>query len=85
MDSIEGCLKEAGELVKAGVPAERMLDVGALLQEDATSDSAELSAWLQDGFVVYKSVGVGVMDLAIGQKLLSVAASRDIGLRVDNF
>lgn len=85
VDSIEGCLKEAGELVKAGVPVERMLEVGALLQEKATSDSEELSAWLQKGFVVYKSVGVGVMDLAIGQHLLSVAASRDIGLRIENF
>lgn len=85
VDSIQGCLSEAGELVKAGVPVERMLEVGSLLQEKAASDSGELSTWLQDGFVVYKSVGVGVMDLAIGQHLLSVAASRNIGLRVDNF
>jgi ornithine cyclodeaminase/alanine dehydrogenase-like protein (mu-crystallin family) len=85
VDSIEGCLKEAGELVKAGVPVERMLEVGALLQEKATNDSEELSAWLQEGFVIYKSVGVGVMDLAIGRHLLSVAATRDIGLRDDNF
>jgi len=85
VDSIEGCLKEAGELVKAGVPVEKMLEVGALLQEKATNDYTELSAWLREGFVVYKSVGVGVMDLAIGQHLLNVAASRDIGLRVDDF
>jgi ornithine cyclodeaminase/alanine dehydrogenase-like protein (mu-crystallin family) len=62
-----------------------MLEVGALLQEKATNDSEELSAWLQEGFVIYKSVGVGVMDLAIGRHLLSVAATRDIGLRDDNF
>jgi ornithine cyclodeaminase/alanine dehydrogenase-like protein (mu-crystallin family) len=85
VDSIEGCLKEAGELVTAGIPVERMLEAGALLQEKATSDSRELSAWLQEGFVIYKSVGVGVMDLAIGQHLLGLAASRDIGLRVDDF
>jgi ornithine cyclodeaminase/alanine dehydrogenase-like protein (mu-crystallin family) len=85
VDSIEGCLKEAGELVKAGVLVERMLEVGALLQEKAASDSEELSTWLQEGFVFYKSVGVGVMDLAIRQHLLSVAAIRGIGLRVDDF
>jgi ornithine cyclodeaminase/alanine dehydrogenase-like protein (mu-crystallin family) len=85
VDSIEGCPKEAGELVKAGVPVERMLEVGAVLQEKAANGSSELSTWLQEGFVVYKSVGVGVMDLAIGQHLLSVAASRGIGLRVDDF
>jgi ornithine cyclodeaminase/alanine dehydrogenase-like protein (mu-crystallin family) len=85
VDSIAGCISEAGELVKAGVPVERMLEVGAVLQEKATDDSGELSQWLQEGFVVYKSVGVGVMDLAIGQHLLSVAASRSIGLRINDF
>lgn len=85
VDSIEGCLKEAGELVKAGVPVEKMLEVGAVLQEKATSGASELSTWLQEGLVVYKSVGVGVMDLAIGQHLLTVAASRNIGLRVEDF
>lgn len=85
VDSIQGCLSEAGELVKAGVPVERMLEVGAVLQEKATNDAGELTQWLQEGFVVYKSVGVGVMDLAIGQHLLSVAKERNIGLRVDDF
>ena len=85
VDSVEGCLKEAGELVKAGVPVEKMLEVGAVLQEKASNDADELSRWLQEGFVVYKSVGVGVMDLAIGQHLLRVAAARNIGLRVDDF
>lgn len=85
VDSIASCLSEAGELVKAGIPVERMLEVGALLQEQAAGGAGELSTWLQDGFVVYKSVGVGVMDLAIGQHLLSVAASRNIGLRIDDF
>jgi ornithine cyclodeaminase/alanine dehydrogenase-like protein (mu-crystallin family) len=85
VDSIEGCLSEAGELVKAGVSVEQMLEVGAVSQEKAIGDAGGLSRWLQEGFVVYKSVGVGIMDLAIGQHLLSVAASRDIGLRIDNF
>ena len=85
VDSVEGCLKEAGELVKAEVPVEKMLEVGALLQEKASDDAGELSRWLQEGFVIYKSVGVGVMDLAIGQHLSRVAAARDIGLRVDDF
>ena len=85
VDSIAGCLSEAGELAKAEVSVERMLEVGALLQEKAASGAGELSTWLEDGFVVYKSVGVGVMDLAIGQHLLSVATSRGIGLRVENF
>lgn len=85
VDSIEGCLKEAGELVKAGVSVEKMLEVGAILQDNAVSGTEELSTWLQEDFVVYKSVGVGVMDLAIGQHLLSVAASRNIGLRIDDF
>lgn len=86
VDSLEGCLKEAGELVKAELPHERMLEVGSILRELSDSGGAvELNQWLRKGFVIYKSVGVGVMDLAIGKHLMDQAASRGIGLRLDEF
>lgn len=85
VDSIEGCLKEAGELVKADVPVERMLEVGKILHHLSAGEDNELSQWLQNGFVIYKSVGVGVMDLATGQHLLRVAESQGLGLQLPDF
>ena len=41
--------------------------------------------WLQEGFVVYKSVGVGIMDIAIGRALMEVAKEKGIGMHLDNF
>ncbi|KAM0723028.1 hypothetical protein Q7P37_001226 [Cladosporium fusiforme] len=85
VDSIEGCLQEAGELVKAGLPTDRMLEVGEIMHQQSQNKDHELSQWLQHGFVVYKSVGVGVMDLAIGQHLLRVAESQGLGLQLSDF
>lgn len=82
VDSRGGCLQEAGELVKAGISPDKMAEVGRLLhaKSDAGGDSAELDAWLENGLVVYKSVGVGIMDIAIGRQLLDLAKSRDLGV-----
>lgn len=81
VDSREGCLHEAGELVSSGVPPEKWMEVGAIKNES----SAEMDRWLEDGFVIYKSVGVGIMDLAIGRALLDLAQAKGVGSTVDDF
>jgi ornithine cyclodeaminase/alanine dehydrogenase-like protein (mu-crystallin family) len=81
VDSREACLHEAGELVSSGVPAEKWLEIGAIKD----NSSPEMEDWLRNGFVIYKSVGVGVMDLAIGNALLDIARSNKIGLTVEDF
>ncbi|KAH0526584.1 hypothetical protein TsFJ059_009886 [Trichoderma semiorbis] len=44
-----------------------------------------LSRWLRDGTVVYKSVGVGLMDLVVGTKLIEVAQQKNIGTQIEGF
>lgn len=83
VDSRGGCLQEAGELVKAGVSPNKMAEVGHLLHVKKTVGSAGLDAWLQNGLVVYKSVGVGVMDIAIGRQLLELAKSKNRGVSAE--
>ncbi|KAF5678617.1 hypothetical protein FHETE_1169 [Fusarium heterosporum] len=73
VDSRDGCLQEAGELVKAEVPTDKMLEVGQLFQTKNAENPGDLNKWLESGFVIYKSVGTGVMDLSIGQELLRLA------------
>lgn len=85
VDSAEGCLAEAGELNKAGIGKESMVEVGAIQELREKGGQEGLERWLEEGFVVYKSVGVGIMDVAIGSKLLELAAEKGRGIRLDDF
>lgn len=82
VDSIKGCMDEAGELVKAGIVTDKMLEVGKM---DGLRESHHVRRWLEEGFVVYKSVGVGVMDIAIGKALLELSAEKGVGVHLDSF
>ena len=83
VDTREGCLQEAGELVSAGIDPSKMLEVGRILNsKDVPSAHTE---WLERGFVLYKSVGVGVMDIAVGRQLLQLAKAKGIGTTLAAF
>jgi phosphoribosylformylglycinamidine synthase len=73
VDSIKGCMDEAGELLKAGLEGEQMLEVGKIDGLREGSEKEEVQKWLEEGFVVYKSVGVAIMDIAIGKALMELA------------
>lgn len=80
VDSIAGCMAEAGELVSAGVKEEQMLEIGKV-----DNVSGEMRHWLEEGFVVYKLVGMGVMDIAIGRALMGMAKDKGVGVHLDSF
>ena len=82
VDSIKGCMDEAGELVAAGLKPEQMLEVGKV---DGLRKDDDVQKWLEQGFVVYKSVGVGIMDIAIGKALMELAAQKGVGVHLDSF
>ncbi|RCI10294.1 hypothetical protein L249_8461 [Ophiocordyceps polyrhachis-furcata BCC 54312] len=44
-----------------------------------------LARWLRDGTVVYKSVGLGIMDLVVGMQLIKLARSKGIGTQIEGF
>lgn len=44
-----------------------------------------LVRWLRDGTVIYKSVGLGLMDLVIGTHLVQVANDKNIGTQIEGF
>ncbi|OAA70327.1 NAD(P)-binding domain protein [Cordyceps fumosorosea ARSEF 2679] len=163
VDTLEGVLKEAGEIIAAKIPATHLVELGELVMlhrlrveeseaeasaSDAASDfertdtadsgsamsgvygsqaappprpaspasstsSAHKSTfhlpfrtksgssssdqgekkkkedhmvrWLRDGTVVYKSVGLGLMDLVVGTHLINVATKKNIGTRIEGF
>jgi ornithine cyclodeaminase/alanine dehydrogenase-like protein (mu-crystallin family) len=88
VDSREACALEAGELVKAHVEDENLLELGELvhLQKKVDKEArSRLDAWLKRGMVVYKSVGMGIMDLAICRVLLDLAGAANIGTKIEEF
>lgn len=54
-------------------------DVGKHEKDD------HLARWLQGGNVIYKSVGLGLMDLAVGVQLIKFAKLKGIGTHVEGF
>ncbi|KAK4242795.1 hypothetical protein C8A03DRAFT_11005 [Achaetomium macrosporum] len=93
VDTIEGVLKEAGELIEAGVSPAQLVELGELLTPEGTtpwrdgkgSGKAHLTSWLQTGNVIYKCVGFGIMDLSVGIYLVEYAKGNGVGTHVQGF
>lgn len=76
VDTREGCLVEAGELIDAHVTAEQLVEVGELHSDEVFTTEKN---------VVFKCVGMGIMDLVIAGELLEMAKEKGVGLTVDDF
>ncbi|GIZ45456.1 hypothetical protein CKM354_000862200 [Cercospora kikuchii] len=106
VDTVSGCLKNAGEVVQAKLMPDQVVELGELfmLKRDAERRAAErgekvdvgkegcqlqensgLKEWLTRGNVIYKSVGLGLMDIVVGNELLRMGKEKNIGLTVENF
>ena len=78
VDTKEGCMVEAGELIRAKVTKDQLVEIGEL-QDDAVAD-------LGDGKnLVFKCVGLGMMDVVMADELLRMAEEKNVGLVVDDF
>jgi hypothetical protein len=55
------------------------------LDKEKRKSEDHLCQWLRDGTVVYKSVGLGLMDLVVGTHLIGVANEKNVGTRIDGF
>lgn len=75
-DTREGCLSEAGELIMAGVGADQLVELGELEPEGRHAG---------EGNMVVKSVGLGIMDLAMAEELLDMGRERGLGVSVSDF
>jgi ornithine cyclodeaminase/alanine dehydrogenase-like protein (mu-crystallin family) len=84
---------EVGEIIQSGVGRNQMVELGELfdvrqLRRDAERlhrPESDVNAWLEDGMVIYKSAGVGLMDLAAGTAILALASERGLGVVVSDF
>lgn len=103
VDTVTGCLKEAGEVVQAKLMPDQVVELGELfmLKRDADrrmrekgetveegcnfQDDTGLKEWLTRGNVIYKSVGLGLMDITVGGELIRIAKERGVGVSIDDF
>jgi hypothetical protein len=44
-----------------------------------------LARWLTSGNVIYKSVGLGLMDLIVGLDIIKIATEKGLGSHIENF
>ncbi|CAG8909591.1 unnamed protein product [Penicillium egyptiacum] len=83
VDSKSACLEEAGELITAGLGEEQLIEMGDLLGPEGIAEGAvDVPAGCN---VVYKCVGMGLMDLVVGKKVLDVGVEMGLGTHVDGF
>lgn len=79
------CVENTGEIVGSGLGIESFTEVGKVLQELEEGGSDELRKCVESGLLVYKSVGVGLTDLAAGQALIELAREKGKGIVVSDF
>ena len=82
VDSKEACAEEAGELIRAGLGEEDLVEIGELFSSDG-----EAKQKLEPGsaLTVFKCVGFGLMDLVVAKALLNIAEELGTGTVFDKF
>jgi ornithine cyclodeaminase/alanine dehydrogenase-like protein (mu-crystallin family) len=82
VDSRSACMLEAGELIAARVRPEDMREVGELVGEDSGAPPHDLSG---GQVTIFKSVGLGVQDVAIAKLVVDLAERKGIGRNLDSY
>ncbi|KAI6144407.1 NAD-binding protein [Pisolithus tinctorius] len=85
VDSIEAGAIEAGELIAAGLNAGDMVEIGRLVEKWDCKDGLEEIQMRKGDVTVFKSVGIGLQDVAIARYVVSKAESLGIGTTVVDF
>lgn len=94
VDTLDGCLKEAGEIIQAKITPEQLVEVGELMMvkrsmhkemEAGWEGEKGLMEWLARGNVIYKSVGLGLMDLVVGGEVIRLGREKGIGTVIPDF
>lgn len=94
VDTLDGALRDAGEIVQAKLKPDQLVEVGELImvkksvlaEKEAGGDGEQgLFEWLNKGNVIYKMVGLGLMDLVVGSELIRLGVERGIGTNIPDF
>jgi len=87
-DNREDCMVSAGEVIQSGLGVDKIAEVGEilhLLEGESSERQDKTKECLETGFVVYKSIGVSMTDLAAGQAVLEMARKQGEGVSIPDF
>ncbi|OCH91550.1 NAD-P-binding protein [Obba rivulosa] len=90
VDSREACLHEAGELMSAGCGPSDLVEVGELIAQSANGKWSPDNGLVDDlrsrgDVTIFKSVGVGIQDVAIACAVVDRAEREQIGVVVEDY
>lgn len=90
VDDDEHAMIHAGEIVQGGLNKDQILSIGQVLSWKrelslGPESTKGLHAWLAEGLIVYKSIGVSVTDLVAGNAILALAAKKNLGTPISDF
>ncbi|KAI1164564.1 hypothetical protein F5B18DRAFT_249175 [Nemania serpens] len=86
VDDRDSVLHHSGEVVRSNIGAEYLVELGEIeaLRHNGNNEES-LGYWMKDGLLVYKSVGVGMTDLAASNAILAIARERGLGTTISQF
>lgn len=82
VDSRSACMLEAGELIAAGLRPEDVCEIGELVGTNLEAPPRDFSG---DGVTIFKSVGLGVQDVAIAKLVVDLAERRGVGCNLSSY
>ena len=92
VDSRDACASEAGELLAAGKainPHASLIELGELVEKGTDGKVVPVALprdlRVRNGVTIFKSVGVGLQDVAIASLVLSRAESMGYGTWIENY
>lgn len=85
VDDRIGALEHSGEILQSALDASDIVEVGQIEQLRTSKSYKHLDDWLENGLLVYKSIGVSTTDLAAGRAVLDLATAKGVGFQLDNF
>jgi len=87
VDDRETVMPHTGELIQSKLGAEHIVELGEMadLQHDKDHGDSALQNWQEEGLLVYKSIGVGMTDLAASNAILAFARKRQLGTTISQF
>lgn len=90
VDDRKSVAEHTGELLRSKLSEAQMIEVGQMLEIRENlgqrEEAAKLNAHLEEGFLIYKSVGVSVTDLASGEAILELAQKQgNLGTVITDF
>lgn len=84
VDSKRSCLLEAGEIIQGKIGEDALVDVGEIMGLEG-EEKERAREWLESGFLVYKCVGIAVMDAVVASDLVDLARSKGVGVSIPDF